>query len=88
MPRAHAGVATAASCSVRAMPPLLCPAQNAHLLDLVTRRFRQSDRWYVASAAMTDGRGRSDVENLDGTGGRHIATTARRDGDEWVENGH
>jgi alkylation response protein AidB-like acyl-CoA dehydrogenase len=88
MSRADAGLATAASCSVWAMSPLLFPARNEHLLDLFTPRFLQSDRWYVGSAAITDGRGGSDVENLDGTGGRHIATTARRDGDEWVINGH
>ena len=42
----------------------------------------------MGSAALTDGRSGSDVENLDGTHGRHIATTAKSSGDEWVVNGH
>ena len=46
------------------------------------------DRSYVGSAAISDGRSGSDVENIDGTHGRHIATTARLNGDEWVVNGH
>jgi len=88
MSRADAGLATAASCSVWTMAPIIAPRQNRALLEFFTPKFLQTDRWYVGSAAITDGRGGSDVENLDGTGGRYIATTARRDGDEWVVNGH
>lgn len=88
MSRADAGLATAASCSVWTMAPIMSPRRNPYLMELFTPKFLQTDRWYVGSAAITDGRGGSDVENLDGTGGRFIATTARRDGDEWVINGH
>ena len=88
MARADAGLATAASCSVWAMSPVMPPRENPELMALFTPRFLSSDRWYVGSAAITDGRSGSDVENLDGTQGRFIATSARRDGDEWVINGH
>ena len=88
MARADAGLATAASCSVWAMSPLMQPRQNRYLMELFSPSFLQTDRWYVGSAAITDGRSGSDVENLDGTQGRYIATTARLEGDEWVLNGH
>ena len=88
MAHADAGLATAASCSVWAMSPVMPPRENPELMALYTPRFLSSDRWYVGSAAITDGRSGSDVENLDGTQGRFIATSARRDGDEWVVNGH
>ena len=39
--------------------------------------FLADHRWYVGCAAISDGRSGSDVENLDGTDGCHIATTAR-----------
>jgi len=86
--RADAGLATAASCSVWAMSPLTQPVPNADLLARFAADFLRTDRWYVGSAAITDARSGSDVENLDGTDGRYIATTARLDGDEWVINGH
>jgi alkylation response protein AidB-like acyl-CoA dehydrogenase len=88
MSRADAGLATAASCSVWAMSPIAGPFENRQLMELFAPRFLQTDRWYVGSAAISDGRGGSDVENIDGTQGRHIATTAKLDGDEWVINGH
>ncbi len=86
--RADAGLATAASCSVWAMSPIMPPRENRFLMELFTPRFLGTDRWYVGSAAITDERSGSDVENIDGTHGRYVATTARRDGDEWVINGH
>jgi alkylation response protein AidB-like acyl-CoA dehydrogenase len=88
MGRADSGMATAASCSVWAMSPVTPPRENKFLMELFTPKFLQTDRWFVGCAAITDGRSGSDVENLDGTGGRYIATVARRDGDEWVINGH
>ena len=88
MSRADSGLATAASCSVWAIAPIAGPFENRQLMELFTPRFLQSDRWYVGSAAISDGRSGSDVENLDGTHGRHIATTARLDGSDWVINGH
>jgi alkylation response protein AidB-like acyl-CoA dehydrogenase len=86
--RADAGLATAASCSVWAISPLTQPIVNADLLQRFAPDFLRTDRWFVGSAAITDARSGSDVENIDGTGGHHIATTARLDGDEWVINGH
>jgi len=88
MSRADAGLATAASCSVWAINPIAGPFENPRLMELFTPRFLQTERWFVGSAAISDGRSGSDVENLDGTGGRHIATTAHLEGDEWVLNGH
>jgi alkylation response protein AidB-like acyl-CoA dehydrogenase len=88
MSRADSGLATAASCSVWAISPIAVPFENRHLMELFTPRFLQTDRWYVGSAAISDGRSGSDVENIDGTRGRHIATLARLEGDEWVLNGH
>ena len=88
MSRADAGLATAASCSVWAVSPIAGPFVNQELLELFAPKFLQTDRWYVGSAAISDGRSGSDVENIDGTQGRHIATTARLEGDEWVINGH
>jgi alkylation response protein AidB-like acyl-CoA dehydrogenase len=86
--RADAGLATAASCSTWAMSPVFPPGENGHLMALFTPNFLASDRWYVGSAAITDWRSGSDVENIDGTHGRYIATIARLEGDEWVINGH
>lgn len=88
MSRADSGLATAASCSTWAMSPIFPPTENCTLMELFTPRFLDTSRWYVGSAAITDERSGSDVENIDGTHGRYIATTARREGDEWVINGH
>ena len=86
--RADSGLATAATCSVWAMTPVMPPRENRHLMELFTPKFLSTDEWYVGSAAITDARSGSDVENIDGTGGRYVATTAHLDGDEWVVNGH
>ena len=86
--RADAGLATAASCSTWAMSPIAPPRENRFLMELFTPRFLAEDRWYVGSAAITDARSGSDVENIDGTHGRYIATTARLEGSEWVIDGH
>jgi alkylation response protein AidB-like acyl-CoA dehydrogenase len=88
MSRADAGLATAASCSTWAMSPIFPPGENRALMELFTPRFLAKDRWFVGSAAITDERSGSDVENVDGTHGRYIATVATLDGDEWVLNGH
>jgi alkylation response protein AidB-like acyl-CoA dehydrogenase len=88
MARADSGLATAASCSIWAMSPIFPPRENALLMDLFTPRFLATDRWYVGSAAITDARSGSDVENLDGTHGKYIQTVARLHGDEWVIDGH
>jgi len=86
--RADSGLATAASCSTWAMSPIFPPRENRQLMELFTPQFLSADRWYVGSAAITDERSGSDVENIDGTHGRYIATTARLDGDQWAITGH
>jgi len=88
MARADSGLATAASCSTWAMSPIFPPFANEELMELFSPRFLDEQRWYVGCVALTDGHSGSDVENVDGTHGRYIRTTATRDGDEWVVNGH
>ncbi len=68
--RADAGIATAASCSIWAMSPIFPPRENRFLMETFTPRFLSTERWYVGSAAITDARSGSDVENIDGTHGR------------------
>ncbi len=88
MARADAGLATAASCSIWAMSPIFPPADNRYLMELFTPKFLDRTRWYVGSVALTEPQSGSDIENIDGTHGRHIRTRATLDGDEWVINGH
>src|SRR6266542_3647958 len=88
MARADSGLATAASCSIWAVSPVFPPHENGRLMELLTPRFLTTDRWYVGCAAIAVGRSGSDVENIDGTLGRYMQTIARRDGGEWVIDGH
>ena len=50
--------------------------------------FCRSDRAIFGANAMTEPQGGADIENLDLLKGSTIRTTADRDGDEWVINGH
>ena len=86
--RADSGLATAASCSTWAMSPIFPPHENRHLMEFFTPKFLDPERWYVGCVALTEPHSGSDIENVDGTGGRYIRTRARLDGDEWVIDGH
>lgn len=87
--RADAGLATAAVCiGWPFLPILLEPHKNQRLIEKFAPMFCDTDRLVFGCAAITDGRSGADVENIDGTHGKYIATTARLDGDEWVINGH
>ncbi len=88
MSRGDAGLATAASVSNWAFMPILAPYPNEILIEKFAPLACQTDKLFIACAAITDARGGSDVENIDGTHGKYIATTAELDGDEWVINGH
>jgi len=88
MSRADSGMATAASCSIWAMSPIFPPHENRFLMEFFSPKFLDSERWYVGSVALTEPHSGSDIENVDGTHGRYIKTTARREGDEWVVRGH
>jgi alkylation response protein AidB-like acyl-CoA dehydrogenase len=88
MSRADSGLATAASCSVWAMSPIFPPHENSVLMEHFTPLFLDTERWYAGCVALSEPPSGSDVENVDGTHGRHIRTRARLDGDEWVVSGH
>lgn len=89
MARADAGLTTAANCiGWPFLPILLNPHKNQRLIEKFAPLFCDTDKLFFGSAAITDGRSGSDVENVDGTHGKYIATTAELDGDEWVINGH
>ena len=68
--------------------PILAPNPNPILIEKFAPLACQTDKLFVGCAAITDARSGSDVENIDGTHGKYIATTAELDGDEWVINGH
>ena len=88
MSRGDAGLATAASVTNWAFLPILAPYPNEILIEKFAPLACQTDELFIACAAITDERSGSDVENIDGTHGKYIATTAELDGDEWVINGH
>jgi alkylation response protein AidB-like acyl-CoA dehydrogenase len=86
--RGDSGLATAADCVNWSFMPILAPDPNEQLIKKFACQFCQSENLVIACAAITDERSGSDVENIDGTHGQYIATTAKLDGDDWVINGH
>ncbi len=88
MNRGDSGLATAADCGNWAFLPILAPKPNEVLIKKFAPLACQTDKLFIGCAAITDERSGSDVENIDGTHGKYISTTAVLDGDEWVINGH
>ncbi len=88
MNRGDSGLATAADCGNWAFLPILAPNPNEVLIKKFAPLACQTDKLFIGCAAITDERSGSDVENIDGTHGKYISTTAELDGDEWVINGH
>jgi len=88
MSRGDSGLSTAAGCINWTFMPMLAPKPNPILIEKFAPLACQTEKLFVGCAAITDARSGSDVENIDGTHGRYIATTAELDGDEWVINGH
>jgi len=64
------------------------PHVNRRLCAEFAPLFCRSDKAVFAANAMTEPQGGADIENLDLLHGSTIRTTAVRDGDEWVINGH
>ena len=64
------------------------PHINRRLCAEFAPLFVDSDKPAYGVVAMTEPQGGSDIENFDMLHGRTIKTTARRDGNEWVINGH
>jgi len=86
--RADSGIAVAAG--VTFWPLLLIsrpPHVNPRLLQEIAPMFTQT-RACLAANAMTEPQGGADIENVDLVRGSTITTTARRDGEHWVLNGH
>ena len=66
----------------------LQPHENRRLLEEFAPMFCDTDEAVFAALCMTEPQGGSDIENVEILGGNTIQTTAVRDGDEWVINGH
>jgi len=64
------------------------PHMNRRLCEEFAPMFCQSERAVFSCMAMTEPQGGSDIENVELLKGSTIQTTAVRDGDEWVINGH
>jgi len=78
MSRGDSGLSTAAGCINWTWMPMLAPKRNPVLIEKFAPLACQTDKLYVGCAAITDARSGSDVENIDGTHGKYIATTAER----------
>lgn len=87
--RADTGMAVAATVTFWPLTFILVePAVNWRLARHLAPLFCEADRPVFAALAMTEPQGGSDIENMGVLGGKTIRTTARRDGNEWVVNGH
>jgi butyryl-CoA dehydrogenase len=86
--RIDAGFATACICSIWGMTPILMkPHRNMDLLMEFGPKFCGEDL-YVGCLAMTEPSSGADIENIGRMHGKTIQTTAIRDEDQWVINGH
>jgi alkylation response protein AidB-like acyl-CoA dehydrogenase len=87
--RADSGVAVAVGVTFWPMI-LICrePHVNHRLCRELAPMFCGTTRARLAANAMTEPQGGADIENLDLLRGSTLNTTAVRDGDEWVINGH
>lgn len=64
------------------------PHVNRRLCEEFAPMFTKTDKAVFSCMAMTEPQGGADIENLDVIKGSTIQTTAVKDGDEWVINGH
>ncbi len=64
------------------------PHVNRRLCEEFAPLFCSTTEAVFAANAMTEPQGGADIENVEVLGGSTIQTTAVRDGDEWVINGH
>ena len=70
------------------MPIAYRPHVNRRLCREFAPWFTAKDSPFFGGFFMTEPQGGSDIENLELLHGRTIRTTAVRDGDDWVINGH
>jgi alkylation response protein AidB-like acyl-CoA dehydrogenase len=64
------------------------PHENRRLCEEFAPMFCGTDEPVFAAMVMTEPQGGSDIENVEIIKGSTIETSAVRDGDEWVINGH
>jgi alkylation response protein AidB-like acyl-CoA dehydrogenase len=64
------------------------PHENRRLCEEFAPMFCETNEAVFSAMVMTEPQGGSDIENLELLKGSTIRTTAVRDGDEWVINGH
>jgi alkylation response protein AidB-like acyl-CoA dehydrogenase len=87
--RADSGIAVAVGVTFW---PLLLVCREPHVSWRLCREiapmFCGTTKACLAANAMTEPQGGADIENLDLLRGSTITTTAAKDGDEWVINGH
>ena len=87
--RADSAVAVAAGVVFWPLVMICCePHVNRRLCAELAPRFCTATEPVFAANAMTEPQGGADIENLDLLGGSTIRTSAARDGDDWVINGH
>ncbi|MFP3980020.1 MAG: acyl-CoA dehydrogenase family protein [Desulfobacterales bacterium] len=89
MARADSALALANICSMWPLCTfLLKPDINMRLARELAPMFCRTDNLCICCQAMTEPQGGSDIENMDLLRGKTIQTTAVKDGNEWVINGH
>ncbi|MGC9336263.1 MAG: acyl-CoA dehydrogenase family protein [Anaerolineae bacterium] len=64
------------------------PHENRRLLEEFAPMFCETDKARFGAMCLTEPQGGADIENVEVVKGSTIQTTAVRDGDEWVINGH
>jgi len=87
--RADSGMAVAFGVVFWPLVLIACePHVNRRLCEEFAPMYTQSTEPVFSCMAMTEPQGGSDIENVEILKGSTIQTTAVRDGDEWVINGH
>ncbi len=87
--RADSGLAVALGVTLwPIMTIALKPHVNRRLLEEFAPMYCDTRKAVFGALAMTEPQGGSDIENVELLKGSTIQTTAVRDGDEWVINGH
>ncbi len=87
--RADSGMAVAFGVVFWPLVLICCePHVNRRLCEEFAPMFTSTTEPVFSCMAMTEPQGGSDIENMEVLKGSTIRTTAVRDGDEWVINGH
>jgi len=89
MSRADSGLAVALGVTLWPLMSIaLKPHTNRRLLEEFAPLYSNTTEMISGALCMTEPQGGSDIENVEFIKGSTIRTTAVRDGDEWVINGH